>query len=662
MSRPSPLVLLSAAVLLVAHAWLAVSATVEKSPTYDEPLHLTAGYTYWTQGDFRLQPENGNLPQRWAALPLLLDRPTLPIEGLEAAWRTSDAPRIQTAFLFDVGNPTERMLQRARSAAVLWSVALGLLLFAWARTLWGDAGALLSLALFTVSATTLAHGPLVTSDMCAAFFFLAATGAFWRHLQRLTPGSLALSAVVTGLATVAKFSFVLLPFVFLALMVWRLATPAGWSRSWGSADATIAARPRRAAWLGASVLVHLAIAWVTIWTFFDWRYLPAGTELPEMLQYYRLWSFTLPPEGLLRSAVDLARELRALPEAFIHGFTFVHAASQERSAFLNAEFSDTGWWWFFPYAFLVKTPLAELLALALVTTLVALRWSRVDPSLRRATVLADLQRVLPLAALLAVYGAFSITSRLNIGHRHLLPMYPALLILSGGLVTVGAVRWRRIAAVVLLLLASLESFAVRPHYLAFFNATVGGPANGWRHLVDSSLDWGQDLPGLARWLAAEQAENEPAFVTVFGARNLEHYGIRATMLAPEFELHPRAWAELRGGIYAVSATMLQNVYSPWRGQWNAQHEGFFQAMARMMEPRLASDTASRLIEPADPIGPNLNTYDRVRFARLSAYLRLRTPDAVIGHSIFVHRLSDEEAQTVARGDTQAYLELLERAR
>lgn len=69
---------LVAILLSILHAALAVTAAMEKSPTFDEPAHLTAGYSYWLKSDFRLDPENGDLPAPWAALPLLFSRPNFP--------------------------------------------------------------------------------------------------------------------------------------------------------------------------------------------------------------------------------------------------------------------------------------------------------------------------------------------------------------------------------------------------------------------------------------------------------------------------------------------------------------------------------------------------------------------------------------------------------
>ncbi len=175
-----------------------------------------------------------------------------------------------------------------------------------------------------------------------------------------------------------------------------------------------------------------------------------------------------------------------LPEAYLYGLAYVKESMLARSAFLNGEYSVVGWPGFFLYAFAYKTTLPLLLASAAALVLL-LRRSR------------DLwYRLAPLAMLFAVYWLFSITSHLNIGHRHILPTYPVLFIAAGAL---GAWLATRRVAWVLPVVALLgwhvtESVRVAPHYLAYFNEFAGGPENGHRHLVDSSLDWGQDLPGL----------------------------------------------------------------------------------------------------------------------------------------------------------------------
>lgn len=644
---------IAVAALLLLHGWSALRAAGAWSPTYDEPLHLTAGYTYWTEGDFRLQPENGNLPQRWAALPLLAARPALPVAGYEQAWQASDMPRLMTAFLHDAGNDSRAMLMRARAAALCWSLALALLVFAWSRRLWGDAAGLFALSLYALSPTLLAHAPLVTSDMAGAFWLLAATGAYWRHLQRLSAGSLALSAGASAAAVLAKFSFVVLPPVFLALGLWRVFVTDAWMATWRGEARPIVARGRRGSWLALSTVAHLAVVWLAVWAAFGFRYAPAGAGLPEMATYLRDWSQVLPADGPLRWALLQAREWQVLPEAFLHGFSFVYTASQERAAFLAGEFRDTGWWWFFPYAFAVKSSVAELLLAAVAAGLVLRR--RRDA--RRLIPAA----LLPLLALAAAYGLLSLSSNLNIGHRHLLPLYPVLLILGAGVLRVGAARWRTALAAGLLGVAVVEHVAIRPHYLSFFNVAAGGPANGWRHLVDSSLDWGQEAYRVGSWLERERRPDDAVYASLFGVWRPEAFGIVGTVLSPEFALEPRPFAALQGGVYAVSATQLQNVYGLARGRWSPDDERGYLGLRRAFDAAVADGRLAPVIQPFDEAGLNAKTIDGLRFARLVNYLRLREPDAVIAHSVFIHRLGAEEAAAVDRGDTRAYVTLLERA-
>lgn len=627
------------AALLALHAVLALDGVRDRSPTADEPLHLVAGVSYWQLDDYRLQPENGNLPMRWAAWPVVRQGARLPIEGETEAWRYTDAPRLQTLLLYSGANDPAQLLATARRAALVWTLALGLLVFAWARLLWGLPSGFLALTMHALSPTLLAHGPLVTSDTAAAFFLLAACGAWWRALERPTSGRIALSGLATGGCAVAKFSVVLLPFMFAPLAVWALYR-------------------RRIGWraLIALAAANVALPMLVIWASFGFRYTPAGPDAPPFAQYYRLWSVTLPPDGPVRAAVLAAREWQVLPEAYLYGFTHVLAFAAERSAFLRGASSVTGWWWFFPFAFLVKSTLAEL---ALVGTAVVVGLRRIRSGARQSALPSG---VAPLLALLLSYGAFSMASNLNIGQRHLLPMYGPLFILGSGILAAGATRvWRGIAVGVVVL-ACLEVAVARPHFLAFFNAGVGGPSQGWRYLVDSSLDWGQDLPRVSAWLRAHRRPGEPLYYSLFGAGLPSAYGIEGVEIAPDWPDTPRPWVEWRGGLYAVSATRLQATYNPFHVPWSPEAERLHQKLAPAARRAVASGALPAIVQPHDSLGGNLRTLELLQFARLAAYLRLRSPDAVVAHTVFLHRLTDEEVETALRGGTSEYLNLLEAAR
>ena len=173
--------------------------------TFDEMAHLTAGYTYWAFNDYRLHPENGNLPQRLGALPAVLAGPRF--RGwISRHGRRRMSMRSAISSSTSSGNDADTLLRRSRAVMALVGVALGALVYAWARRLISPAGAWVSLVLFVFSPTLLAHGPLVTSDIAAALFFTAAVGAIWVALHRVTPATVLGAGVLLAGAFLSKLS------------------------------------------------------------------------------------------------------------------------------------------------------------------------------------------------------------------------------------------------------------------------------------------------------------------------------------------------------------------------------------------------------------------------------------------------------------------------
>ena len=654
----SPGLLVALAVLLaLGHALLALTASMGKSTTSDEIAYLTAGQAYNTLGDYRMQPENGNLPQRWVALPLTLAGTPLPATSAPA-WRQADVWVFGHEFFYRPGAKSDRWLLAGRAMIAVFSVATGLLVFFWSRKFFGWRGGFLSLALYAFCPAFLAHGALATSDVVMTFYFLAAVGAWWWHLEHPGAAGAWLSAFAFGLACVAKFSAVLLlPMFGLCALVWL----AGRERS--AVGPALLRLVRTAA-------VHAAVAWVVIWLFYGFRFSAFAPGLADGAGFYRGdWNWILDGLGWKRDVIVVLRDWRVLPEAFLYGFAFVLQFARERGAFLNGELGLTGWVSFFPYAFLVKTTLPFLGLLLLGFVLGVQRgWQRCRAS-GFLTALAPLRPFTPLLALFAVYGITSLTSHLNIGHRHILPLYPVLFIAAGAFGAWLDVRQPLRALIVagLLLWHVGESWWIRPNYLAYFNPLAGGPANGYRHLVDSSLDWGQDLPGLKSWLDRE-THGEPVYLSYFGSGEPDYYGIHARRLPfiDGFRIH-RPWVRLEAGTYCISATMLQHVYSTIRGPWTAELEKEYQTM-RALEPVLeayAHDPQRRaeLDRDADPEKwrKAWTRLDLLRFARLCHYLRARTPDANVGYSILIYRLSTKEIADATAGSMSDWQAAIERA-
>jgi hypothetical protein len=659
MAKPSPRLLFSAlaALLLALYAWSGWSASLDKGPAFDESAHLTAGYSYWKYNDYRLQPENGSLPQRWAGLALLPLAPRLDPAGHPQLWAVSDVWNIGQHLLFTRGNPVELMLASSRAAMILWGVASGLLVFFWSRRLWGSWGACLSLALCAGSATMLAHGPMVTSDMTAAFCLLAASGAFWRYLEKPGAGRLGLSLLATGVAAIAKFSFVLLIPVYGILLAWHLATlpPSQHPRP----------SPRQLFTGGLKIagltVVHVLAAGLIVWAAFGFRYHAESPTLPPTEQFYIPWDELLPKDGLKRDVLLVLKNHRLLPEAYTHGFAYVLQASESRGAFAAGQFSTTGWWWFFPYAFLLKSSLAELIATLALIVLAAHRWIFAGGSRR---IPDDLRKVAPLVALVLVYGGISLASNLNIGHRHILPLYLPLFIMTGALLRPSAGKLSQTLAAALIVLQAAESIRAYPNYLAYFNPLAGSTDQRWRHLVDSSLDWGQELPSLAAWLKSHQREDEPVFLSYFGVADPRREGLNAIQFAP----YSSQWstprlARLTPGLYCISATLLQDSYSPLNGPWTSKFENTFLSLSRYFEahPKEFSAPHAYAFFAGTKDENRRWLFERARFARLVTYLKIRQPDAVINSAMLIYRLDADEVSLATDASTEKWIKMIERA-
>jgi hypothetical protein len=270
-----------------------------------------------------------------------------------------------------------------------------------------------------------------------------------------------------------------------------------------------------------------------------------------------------------------------------------HNAAGHESYLLGMR-SNSGWWYYFPVVFAVKSTMAALVATALVAgTGFWLLWSRA----KRGAVIQQVPcppesiptslcgqghcravqrsaggpnqavtgqaRAIPFVwiGLLfppAFYFAISMTSAINLGVRHLLPVYPFLYAAIAALLAKLSVkRIFRYAMVGLAALQIAECASIYPDYLAFFNALSGGPGNGPRYLVDSNIDWGQDVKKLKSWLKVRGTNR--VWIGYFGKAEMRYYGL--DFRNPPEALDQEKWNEIDGFV-AASATLLNGVYLP----------------------------------------------------------------------------------------------------
>ncbi len=660
-SRPAAWLLAGA--MLAGFFVLAVTSVLEKSPTYDETVHLTAGLYYWKLNDYRVDPENGNLPQRWMALPLLARRLDLP--SLDTA--PPDQWVLAHELLYMRGNDPVWIVTAGRVMIALLAVGLGVLVYAWSSRLFGRGGGLISTGLYCFSTIILAHGRLATSDLTAALLFLASVGCLWWVLHRFRPLTVLGSAIVMGLLFVSKMSALLIVPMGVALIVIRLIQPEALVVACGRFRRRVCRRLSQLGLFLGAVLVHAVVVVLVIWAFYGFRYSAIRPGLAGREQLDARWHRAPARPFPMQGALVFVRDHRLLPEAFLFGQAHVLKHSWIRLAFLNGRYSIRGWRWFFPYCFLVKTPLSFFVILALAAAAAVTAWRKRAAGQTRAvsgTAWEGFYRTAPLWVLLGVYWATAIASRINIGHRHILPTYPVLFILAGGAVEL--FRYGRRSVLGWVLGVSLVAYVGEglwtwPHYLAYFNQLVGGARNGYRHLVDSSLDWGQDLPGLKRWLDREGLSDPscgiPVYLSYFGTSSPTFYGIRARRLPGFIDLDARRRDipfMLTGGVYCISATMLQTVLTGPPGPWTASQEASYQAVLADVGTLLQGGreaTQAALAGPQQEFwSQRIGLWDYLRFKRLCVYLRhRREPDDQVGYSILIYHLGNDELDKALLG-------------
>ena len=168
---------------------------------------------------------------------------------------------------------------------------------------------------------------------------------------------------------------------------------------------------------------------------------------------------------------------------------------------------------------------------------------------------------------------------MNIGHRHILPLYPVLYILAGSVATgiIARTRWRAGLVGLLVIWFSADSLSVWPHSLTLLQSGSGSdPSHGYLHLVDSSLDWGQDLPEVGEWLDAHDAGRQPVYFSYFGTGDPDYYGIKSMRLEGFPDWRDKEVYALTPGIYVIGATMFQNLYTQPFGPWTQANEQEYQ--------------------------------------------------------------------------------------
>ncbi|MGC9969490.1 MAG: glycosyltransferase family 39 protein [Bryobacteraceae bacterium] len=544
---------IAVAALLAAMGVVLVVTAAGETQTWDEGIHLSAGYSYLKTGDFKMNREHPPLFKLLAAVPLLLLKPDLPLD--REAWKNGWQIEFSRDFMDLNRVSPDQILRYGRIPTMLLTLLLGVAIAVWTRRHFGTAAALGALFLYATDPNVIAHGRYVTNDLMVTLFAFAVVIAWAKYLETKRRRDLVAAGLLLGLALVSKFSalFLIPVVVLLYLIRW-------WQE--GAVESPVSKKLSLKHCL-VSLAVLAVIGAVVIGAVYGPETL-RSLGGPALIDEMRPAKEANPINSALR-AMGYFFDLPAHP--YLLGLNRVSEFDTEgHNAYLLGRTSMFGWWYYFPVVFAVKTPTAVLLLVVACLGIGVYRSLAVAARKGGVGRWTSGLRTLPfrwvaLAAPMVVYGAMLFTSHVNLGVRYLLPVYPFLFILLAAIVMLKPKVWLIVAVVAVQL---FETVRIYPDYLAFFNTVSGGPGNGPRYLADSNIDWGQDLKKLRKYLESTAPKERVCF-TYFGTASLPYYFI------PHFYLPEAKDVELRKNmdcIVAISVTQLYDVYvAPGTFSW-----------------------------------------------------------------------------------------------
>jgi Dolichyl-phosphate-mannose-protein mannosyltransferase len=489
--------------------------------TWDEPDHIYSGYMSW-RGDFGLNPEHPPLVKFVATLPLLPMQLNVP--------EIQDRPfRLQAVlggrdFIFH--NDADKIVFRAQMAASIFTLLLLVIAFLAAQEMFNTTAGFLVLGLLVFDPTLLAHGALVTTDAAQSCFLLASIYAFYRYVQLPSVGRLMITGVAAGLALASKHSTVLVFPMLLTLAgieVFRRESADSESQL-SSHEHTVGERAagRRAARYATALVIIGLMSVAILWAAYGFRYAARGNGLqlnPPMDEQLA----EVPSPTQAKVLYEFAR-FHLLPESYIYGFAHVLISADDFNSYLFGKSYPHAVWFYFPVAMLVKSSLTFLILLTISVWVIAsgrLRWR-----------LQKRREILFLLIPPLIYLAVSMKGGMNIGIRHILPVYIFLAILIAGAASVLIKNSRPwcYAVVLLLVFQAISVTRAFPNCIGYANEAFGGPKNVWRYVSDSSADWAQQLHAVKRYTAERHIQNCWFIYFGTGVIDYDYYKIPCKLL------------------------------------------------------------------------------------------------------------------------------------
>jgi hypothetical protein len=437
------------------------------------------------------------------------------------------------SFMYDNWKEYTSLFKYGRCVIIFLGCLLGYFIYQFGSEVYGRKGGLFSLLLYILNPSIIAHSGLLTIDIGASCAILLSIYCFWKHLEKRSPHSTLYAGITLGLAQLSKFTALLLYPIFFIIITIIAVSRFLFENSSNRAGLTVSSDTNRSLLLEDiglfSLIVFISILVINAGYLFSGSLLPVG-------------EYHFSSQGLKTFSSLLFQSFPVpLPYDYLDGFDSQLVISEGSnpfySSYLMGEYSLTGWWYYYLIAFFVKTPPALLIILSLAIYL------HIKTGLRD-NLPANLCLWVPITAYLLYFSFFT---RIYIGIRFILPVFPLIFIAAGITCKSPLSTGKKMsifinAMIVFCFLSVIFSY---PNYLSYFNAISGGPGRGHEWLIDSNLDWGQDLPELKKYMDHNKIESIK--LGYFGRVDPELYGIKYTLPGQKVEK----------GLYGISINFLK---------------------------------------------------------------------------------------------------------
>ena len=471
------------AAILAIHTGLLAWGAWSHSPTLNEVGHLAAGVSHWQWSRYDLYRVNPPLVRMVAALPVLCAGPATDWQHYFEGPGARPEFKVGEDFVAANGSRSPWFWTLARWSCLPFSLLGGYICLSWATQLYGRRAGAFALALWCFSPNILAHGQLITPDAAATALGVCAAYAYWRWLRRPSWTPAILAGLALGAALLTKLTWILLLGLWpLFWLTWNVRTLIG------------AGRFRL--WLKHASQLALLLAVGLYVLNAGYSFEGTFTPLKDCDLVSRLFSPADAPQSATRSVKSYLAELPLpLPKNYLLGLDIQERDLEDFGppSYLRGVFRDHGWWYYYLYGLLVKVPIGTH-----VLSLLALLVHASAP--RRTTDWRDSLLLFGIPALLLLL--LSLRTEMNHHLRYALPLLPFVFVWISQLGQLSPSANPRFVGTAMAALAwsVTSSLWVYPHSLSYFNEYAGGPRNGHAHLINSNIDWGQDLYYLTRWL------------------------------------------------------------------------------------------------------------------------------------------------------------------